>query len=222
MESLQFRLAARFVLALLSVSVVLFVPAGSLRFWQGWLYIILFFSASLFLTIYFLRRDPQLLERRLETKEPFPVQKLFKRVWIPLWVCGLAISGLDFRIGWSTVPIWLIFPSQALVLCAYFLLFRVLKANSFASSVVRVENGQTVISSGPYRLVRHPMYSALLILVLFTPTALGSYLALPIFALLIPLLIFRLLNEEKILRNELYGYSDYCLRTRFRMVPFLF
>jgi protein-S-isoprenylcysteine O-methyltransferase Ste14 len=98
----------------------------------------------------------------------------------------------------------------------------VLKENSFVSSIVRVEKEQKVISSGPYRLVRHPMYSAILMLVLFTPTALGSYLALLVFALLVPLLIFRLINEETILRNELDGYSGYCLQTRFRMVPFLF
>lgn len=183
---------------------------------------ILFFSASLFLAIYFLRHDPQLLERRLETKEQVRAQKLFKRLWIPVWVCGLAIPGLDFRIGWSVVPIWLTLLSQTLVVCAYVLVFLVLKANSFASSIVRVEKEQKVISCGPYSLVRHPMYSAILILILFTPTALGSYLTLPVFALLIPLLIFRLLNEEKILRNELYGYSGYCLRTRFRIVPFLF
>jgi protein-S-isoprenylcysteine O-methyltransferase Ste14 len=201
---------------------VLFAPAGSLRFWQGWLYMTIFFSASLFFARYFLRHDPQLLRRRLETKEQVRAQKLFKSIWIPLWVCGLAISGLDFRIGWSAVPIGLILFAQALVLCAYLLIFLVLKANSFASSVVRVEKEQKVISWGPYRLVRHPMYSAILILILFTPVALGSYLALPVFVLLIPLIILRLLSEEKVLRNELYGYSGYCLRTRFRIFPLLF
>jgi protein-S-isoprenylcysteine O-methyltransferase Ste14 len=110
--------------------------------------------------------------------------------------------------GWrrkNRFVIWLTLFSQAPELCAYFPIFLVLKANSFASGIVRVEKEQEAISSGPYRLVRHPMHSAILILVLFTPTALGSYLALPVFAL-IPHLIFRLLNEEKILRNELYGF----------------
>ena len=220
--SLQSRLAIRFGLAIPAMSALLFLPAGSLRFWQGWLYLILFFSASLFFAIYFLRRDPQLLERRLETKEPVRTQRLFKTLWIPLWVCGFAIPGVDFRIGWSAAPGWLTLLSEALLLAAYFLIFLVLRANRFASSVVRVEKQQQVISSGPYRLVRHPMYSAILILILFTPTALGSYLALPVFALLIPLLVLRLLNEERILRNELHGYSGYCLRTRFRIVPLLY
>ena len=153
--SLQSRLAVRFVVALPLVWAVLFLPAGSLRFWQGWLYMTLFFSASIFLTIYFLRHDPQLLERRLETKEQVRGQRLFKGLWIPLWVCGLTIPGFDFRMGRSTVPIWLTLVSQALVLCAYFLMFLVLRVNSFASSIVRVEKEQRVISTGPYRLVRH-------------------------------------------------------------------
>jgi protein-S-isoprenylcysteine O-methyltransferase Ste14 len=96
-----------------------------------------------------------------------------------------------------------------------------MKTNSFASSVIQVEAGQRVISTGPYRLVRHPMYSAISLLSLATPLALGSYLALPLFVLLIPLLVFRLLNEEKLLRQNLPGYTDYCSRTRFRLVPFV-
>jgi protein-S-isoprenylcysteine O-methyltransferase Ste14 len=219
--SLQARLAVRFALAAPSAWVVLFLPAGSAWFWQGWLFLLFFFAASLFLSIYFLRRDPQLLERRLEVEETVREQKLFKRLWTPLWACALAIPGLDYRFGWSAVPVWLTLVSQAMLLCAYFLIFLVLRVNTYASRVVRVEEEQRVVSSGPYRVVRHPMYSALLILILFTPLALGSYRALPAFALLIPLLIFRLLNEERILRKGLSGYSHYCSRTRFRLVPFL-
>jgi protein-S-isoprenylcysteine O-methyltransferase Ste14 len=107
------------------------------------------------------------------------------------------------------------------VLCSYYLVFQALKANSFASSVVKVEADQRVISDGPYGIVRHPMYSGLLVLLLSLPLALGSCIAIPVFVLLIVTLIFRLLREEKTLRQELPGYSEYCQRSRFRLVPFL-
>jgi len=139
---------------------------------------------------------------------------------------GMALCGFDYRFGWSgaflgRVPLWLVLTAQAILLASYFLVFRVMKTNSFASSVIQVEVGQEVISTGPYRLVRHPMYSAISLMVLATPLALGSYLALPLFLLLISLLVFRLLNEEKLLRQSLPGYVEYCRRTRSRLIPFI-
>src|SRR5215469_4701538 len=168
--SLRLRVALRFVLALPILAVLLFVPAGSLSFWQAWLFMALFFGTSLYLAIYFYRHDPELLERRLQTKERVSEQKLFRTMWVPLWICGLSLTGLDNRLGWSrallgSVPLWLVLLSQGLVLCSYFLVFQVLRANSFASSIVKVEADQKVISTGPYRVVRHPMYSGILVLV---------------------------------------------------------
>jgi len=203
-----------------------FLTAGTFRFWQGWVFLISSFATSLLIAVYFHRHDPRLLERRLETREKEAKQRFFRRVWGPLWIVGLALPGFDYRFGWSEavlgrVPLWLTFLAQALVVCAYVLLFRVLQVNSFASSIIQVEAGQKVISTGPYRLVRHPMYSAIVILLLATPLALGSYVALPLFALLVPLLVFRAVNEEELLREQLPGYAEYCLRTRFRLVPFI-
>jgi len=223
---LKSRLASQFVLSAPILGVLLFAPAGSLRFWPAWVFMALFFSASLTLAVYFYRRDPALLERRLETKEQASDQKLIRKLWIALWIVGLSIPGFDFSEGWSrallgSVPVWLTLVAQGLVLCSYFLVFQALKANSYASSVVKVEAAQQVISDGPYGIVRHPMYSGLLVLLLSLPLALGSYVAVPVFVLLIVTLVFRLLSEEKKLRQELPGYSEYCRRTRFRLVPLL-
>jgi len=214
----------RFVTGLALMAALLFLSAGSLKFWQGWVFVILFFGNALFFTFYLYKHDPRLLERRLQSKEKLSEQRLFRRFWIPLWIILLALPGLDYRFGWSNnfvgaVRLWLTVVSQALIFCASFLIFQVLRANSFASSIIQVEAGQKVISSGPYRIVRHPMYSALLVLILATPLALGSFIALPAAALLVPVLIFRLIHEERTLRQELVGYSEYCLRTRFRLVP---
>jgi protein-S-isoprenylcysteine O-methyltransferase Ste14 len=205
---------------------LLFLPAGSLQFWKGWIFIAMLAGSGLFMTVYFLRHDRGLLERRLATREKESPQRVFRRLLIPLWMSGVALCGFDYRFGWSgaflgRVPLWLVLTAQALVLAAYFLVFQVMKTNSFASSVIQVEASQEVISTGPYRLVRHPMYSGFSLLFLATPLALGSYLAVPLFVLLIPLLFFRLVNEEKLLRQSLPGYAEYCKRTRFRLVPFV-
>jgi protein-S-isoprenylcysteine O-methyltransferase Ste14 len=138
-----------------------------------------------------------------------------------IMLIAFLLPGLDHRFGWSHTPLWLTTVAEAFVLGGYLMIFWTLKSNSFAASTIRVESSQRVISTGPYGIVRHPMYMGVDIWLLFTPVALGSYFALPVFALLIPLIVVRLLNEEKVLRQELPGYSEYCLRTRFRLVPYL-
>jgi protein-S-isoprenylcysteine O-methyltransferase Ste14 len=225
--SLRSRLAVRFSFAVTIGIAVLFIPAGSSRFWEGWVFIAELVAAGLFMSIYFYRHDRGLLQRRLETREKENTQRIFRKLWAPLWSCGLMVTGFDHRFGWSRSffghlpPLWLTITAQALVLAAYWLVFQVMKTNSFASSVIQVEAGQRVISTGPYRLIRHPMYSAIVLLLLATPLALGSYVAVPLFVTLIPLLVFRLLNEEKLLRQNLPGYMEYCSRTPFRLVPFV-
>jgi len=170
---------------------------------------------------YFLKRDPQLVERRLRTEEKITTQKTIIR-WAQ-WVVflSLVIPGLDFRFAWSRVPLWLTILSQLFVFAGYLVTLWVMKENSFASRTVQIEEGQRVISTGPYRLVRHPMYFGAVLMLLFTPPALGSWWALPGFLLVIPLIALRLLNEEKMLRRDLPGYSEYCLRTRSRLLPLL-
>ena len=157
----------------------------------------------------------------MRTKEKIDAQKAIIR-WAQLVVfASLLIPGLDFRFGWSHIPLWLTILSQLFVLAGYLIALWVMKENSFASRTVQIEDGQRVISTGPYRLVRHPMYSGAVLMLLFTPLALGSWLALPGYLLVIPLIVLRLLNEENMLRRDLPGYSDYCLRTRSRLLPLL-
>jgi len=224
-ESLKSRLLFRLPTSIITGIATLFLPAGSVKFWEGWVFIATVALGNLLTTIYF-RHDRQLVDRRLESEETEGAQRVFRMLWTPLWIGGQLICGLDFRFGWSAavfggVPLWLVLLAQALLVLSYFIVFQVLKANSFASSVVQVDAGQEVISTGPYRLVRHPMYSAFALQVLSMPLALASYVAIPAFVLLIPLLIVRVLNEEKVLRDSLPGYPEYCSRTRFRLIPFV-
>jgi protein-S-isoprenylcysteine O-methyltransferase Ste14 len=208
------------------VAAILFIPAGTLKFWQGWAFMACFFIPLLFSFSYLYKHDPRLIERRMQVKEKVTEQKLFQALAPLIFVFSLLLTGLDHRFGWSRtslrpVPLWLTLLSQALVVSGILVIFWVMKVNSFASRTIQVEAGQTVITSGPYRFVRHPMYFGALVYYLPTPLALGSFIALPAFALLIPLLVFRLLNEEKVLCQELPGYAEYCLRTRFRLLPFV-
>ena len=217
--SLKSNLALRFLLGLVVWGAVLFIPAGSLKFWQGWAYLMVWFVPMLCAFGYFYKHDPQLIERRLHRKEKVREQKVIMKFAFVTCLIGYLLPGLDHRFGWSHLPLWLTILAQAFVLGGCLMMFWVLKGNSFAGATIRVEPGQRVISDGPYRIVRHPMYLGASVMFLFAPLALGSYFALPVFALLIPIIVFRLLSEEKVLRQELPGYTEYCLHTRFRLVP---
>jgi protein-S-isoprenylcysteine O-methyltransferase Ste14 len=217
--SLKSRLALRFLVVLVVYGALLFIPAGSFRFWQGWVYILTSFVSALFAFVYFYKHDPQLIERRMQLKEKVREQKRIIAFVYITWLIAFVLPGLDHRLGWSHLPLWATIFSQAVVFGGYAMTFWVVKVNRFAARTIRVEPNQKVISSGPYRLVRHPMYLGICAMWLLTPFALGSYLTFPVFVLIIPLIILRLLNEEKVLRQELQGYAEYCVQTRFRLVP---
>lgn len=219
--SLKSKLALRFLLGAVAIGAILFIPAGSLRFWQGWAYLMVSFVPTLFAFGYFYKHDPQLVERRLRRKEKVREQKLIMKAVYVTYVVAFLLPGFDHRFGWSHPSLWMTVFSQVIVLGGYVMTIWVMKANSFAASTIQVEPGQRVISTGPYRIVRHPMYLGICAMLLFTPLALGSYFALPAFVLVIPLVVLRLLNEEKVLRQELPGYAEYCLHTRFHLVPLL-
>jgi protein-S-isoprenylcysteine O-methyltransferase Ste14 len=222
--SLKARLIRRTVWGLIILPVVLFLSAGTTDYWQGWAFLAVSFIPPLGLTAYFYRHDPQLLERRLLRKENVKAQKIIMLLMKLLYLLALILPGLDYRFNWSRafcgpVPWWLTLLALLVMVACNVLFFLVLKANRFAASVVQVEAEQTVSDAGLYRFVRHPMYLGGLVLWIALPLALGSYLALPLAVLGIPLLILRLLNEEKFLHRELSGYAEYCQRVRYRLIP---
>jgi protein-S-isoprenylcysteine O-methyltransferase Ste14 len=217
--SLKSKLLLQCILALIFVAAMFFVPAGSVRFWQGWAYIGIVFIPMFAASFYFYKYDPELVASRMQRKEKVREQKVIMRLANLLFFVCLLLPGLDHRYGWSHMASSLTIVSQVLALGGYLMTLWVMKANRFASRIIEVKVGQQVISSGPYRIVRHPMYLGAIVMFLSTPLALGSYWTLPAFALVIPVIVLRLLNEEKILNKELPGYSEYRLRTRFRLIP---
>jgi protein-S-isoprenylcysteine O-methyltransferase Ste14 len=211
---------------LFAFGAALFVTAGTLRYWEAWAFLGVWFVPGVFSFYYFYQHDRELVRRRMQSKEPIKEQKAIMKAAYVLIFASFLVPGLDFRFGWTFtkaggVPLWLKIVSLAMVLAGTLLTHWVMDANRYAARTVQIEAGQRVISTGPYRWVRHPMYSGIVLMMLFAPLALGSYAALPFFALTIPVMVMRLLNEEKVLREQLPGYVEYCGRTLYRLVPYV-
>ncbi len=209
----------RFALAVPVVILMLFLPAGSLSYWQAWLYCSALFIPMFFIVRYFLKNDPKLIERRIKMKEKEKEQKIIVKLYSTIFFIGFLIPGFDFRFQWSNIPTIIAIISNLFVFFSYMLFFLVMKENSFASRIVEVEENQKVITTGPYAIVRHPMYTALSIMYLLTPFALGSYWALIPFAPFPFVLILRIFNEEKVLNAELAGYKEYCEKVKYKLIP---
>ncbi|WP_054693352.1 methyltransferase family protein [Syntrophomonas palmitatica] len=208
------------LIIMIGLGLVLFLPAGSLRFWQGWIWWSIFAVLTLFVAAYFLKKDPGLLSRRMNIKEKEPQPVIIKFISL-LAMLTYLIPGFDFRFHWSAVPVWLVIAANILVFLGYVLIIAVFKENSYASTIIQVEHEQPVITTGPYAIVRHPMYLGLLIMELSTPLALGSYWALIFACLFIPVNIFRIIKEERLLAQDLPGYKDYLRKTPYRLIPLI-
>jgi len=219
-------LAAKALLSVLLLAVVmgviLFVTAGTTQYWQAWVYLIIFTITSLLTTIYLIRNDPELLKRRMRggpTAEKRATQRVIMFLTSLAFIGLLVVPALDRRFGWSTVPLSLVIARDALVAIGFYFIFLVYRENTYTSATIEVAANQKVIQSGPYTLVRHPMYASALLYLLGTPLALGSYWGLLPFVAVIPLLIWRLIDEEKLLTKELEGYRKYQQQVRYRLVP---
>jgi protein-S-isoprenylcysteine O-methyltransferase Ste14 len=212
-------IAVRFIFAFLVLGLIFFLPAGTLTFWQAWVYIFIVAVPAIIIIKYLYKKDRKLLERRMRIKEKQQGQKSIVALSGLFFLVGFIIPGFDFRFHWSEMPLVIIIISDVLILAGYMLIALVFKTNSYASRIVEIEKGQKVITTGPYAVVRHPMYSGVLIFYIFSPLALGSYWAVIPALFMIPLIIARLKGEEKELIAILRGYDDYTKKTRHRLLP---
>ena len=219
------RLLAQGLLKMLSgmliVGLVLFLPAGSWNYFNGWLFCGLLFLPMLVLGALLLWKAPALLEKRLNTKEREKTQMAVVAVSSLLFLAAFVAAGLDFRFGWTHVPIWLVCMAAVLQLAAYGLYAEVMRENAWLSRTVEVQENQKVIDTGLYGIVRHPMYTSTVLLFLAMPLVLGSWLSFAIMLFFPVVIVFRIRNEEKVLEAGLAGYREYKQRVRYRLLPFI-
>ena len=206
------------------MGLLLFFPAGTIYYWEPWIYLSIFMSASVFTTIYLMRKDPALLERRMRggpTAEKERAQKFIMLCTSIGFISLLVVPALDHRFRWSTVPLGGVLVGDALVVIGFYLIFLVYRENTFASATIEISDNQKVISTGPYAVIRHPMYASASLYLLGTPLALGSFWGLLPTAATIPFLVWRLLDEERFLARNLPGYIEYKKRVKHRLLPFV-
>jgi len=221
-KSLLIQATGKFTFLIILLGLCFFLPAGTMLFWEAWLFIGIFFVMMLFIVRFMVKNDPDLLRRRLKREEKRSEQKIIHKAANLILLIIILLPGFDRRWNWSSAPIWLVVVSDVIFALGYLMLFRVFKENSFASRTVQVEQKvQKVITTGPYSLVRHPMYTSIILMFGIMPLALGSYwglIPLPIFMLS---MVLRIRDEEKMLCEELEGYKDYMQKTKYRIIPFI-
>jgi protein-S-isoprenylcysteine O-methyltransferase Ste14 len=211
------------VLGTLVLTALIFGPAGAL-YWQGWAYMLVFVATSAAFTVYLAVCDPELLRRRMQAgpaQEKEPAQRIIMLFALVGFVLLVVVPGLDHRFGWSHAPWWIALAGDGLVALGFAAFYRVVRVNSFAAGTIRVEEGQQVVSTGPYAWVRHPMYAGALVLLFGTPPALGSWWGLLVVPFFVPVLVLRILNEEAVLARDLQGYTAYQRKVRYRLIPFV-
>ena len=224
MESLTKRAYTGLAQFIVALALFLFLPAFSFHFWQAWLYWVVFSVAIFLITYYFMKHDRGLIERRLNVgpaAEKEKSQKIIQAITSVLFILVLITPGIDHRFMWSSISQTVVWIAEVFVAVGFYIIFLVFKENSYTSSTIETDKNQKVITTGPYRVVRHPMYAGALVLFFATPFALGSYWALIPVTLMIGMLGVRLLDEEKFLNKHLKGYTAYCHKTRYHLIPFI-
>lgn len=225
MSKLIFQTIGTFLLGAFLLGLLLFIPAGTFDYWQAWVFIVVFMTSVSVIGVYLTLKDPALLERRKNigpAAEQSPAQKIIITIGILADLGLLVFCALDYRFGWSSpVPPYVSLIGAALVALGLFIDLLVFRENSYGASNITVEADQRVISTGPYALIRHPMYAGVLIMVIGVPLALASWWGLAIIFLVVPVLAWRILDEEKLLKKDLPGYVDYTRKVRYRLVPYI-
>lgn len=212
----------KYLVGLLVVGALVMLPAGSLEYWQGWLFMAVLFIPIFIVGVVMLMRSPELLAKRLSAKERVSEQSLVVKLSGLLFIAVFLLSGFNWRFGWLLMPDWIVWLSAGVFLVGYMLYAEVLRENAYLSRVIEVQAGQKVVDTGLYGIVRHPMYTATIILFLAMPLVLASPLSFALMLLYIPLIIKRIKNEEALLEQELEGYGDYMCRVRYRLIPYIY
>ncbi|MFI5155464.1 MAG: methyltransferase family protein [Chitinophagales bacterium] len=221
-KSLKIKAISGLIFLILLEGVFLFGSAGTFDYWQAWTWILVFGGSSAWITFSLMKNDMELLKRRLgggPEGEKEPVQKTIVGLARIIFIGIIVLPGIDHRFGWSRVPSLLSISGDVFGVIGFYIVYLVFRENSFTSAIVEIADDQKVISTGPYRIVRHPMYSGALLMIVFAPIALGSFWGLALVIPFIGLIVWRLIEEEKFLQQQLPGYSDYSRRTIYRLVP---
>lgn len=220
-KKLLFQAISKFILGVVVVSILIFLPAGTFHYWNAWLFIGILFIPMFFAGIVMMFKNPALLKKRLDAKEQQTEQKLVIKLSGLMFVLGFLIAGLNFRFEWVMLPNWISWMAAAIFLLSYLLYAEVLRENTYLSRTVEVQQGQKVIDTGLYGIIRHPMYSVTIILFLSMPLVLGSILSFVVF-LVYPIIIAkRIRNEETVLERGLEGYTEYKKKVKYKIIPFV-
>ena len=220
-NNLTLKIVFLYLLSAVVIVSMVMLPAGSVKFWQGWLFCGVILIPQILITLYFSKRSPDFLERRMNYKEKELSQKIINKILYLVFLASFLVPGFDYRYGWSAVPFWLVIASDVIILAGFIMVFLSFKENNYAARTVEVFQGQKVIDTGPYSVVRHPMYADLITIFLFIPLALGSFWAVIFFVLVCVVIIFRIYNEEDFLKKNLPGYVEYCQKVRYRLIPYV-
>lgn len=218
---LLFNALIKFFTGLLLVGALIFVPAGSLHYPNAWLLILMLFLPMFVFGLFMLAKAPGLLEKRLNIKETEKTQRAVVAASGLLFVSGFVVAGLDYRFGWSGVPVWAVAAASVIFLISYALYAEVVRENAYLSRTIEVQENQRVVDTGLYGIVRHPMYAVTVWLFLSMPIVLGSWWSFICFLPYIPVIVIRIQNEEKILETGLEGYTEYKKRVKYRLIPFI-
>lgn len=211
--------SARILVVIPILFTMFFLPAGTFAYWEAWVYLTILLIPMILVLIYLVKNDPGLLERRMRMREKEAEQKLIIKISYLCFLLVFLLPGFDKRFEWSSAPVVVVIVADVLVLLGYGIFFLVLRENRYASRIIEVEQEQKVIRSGPYAIIRHPMYLGVSLMYILSPLALGSYWAMIPSLLIIPLLVARIRNEESLLGRELKGYQEYVQKTKYRLIP---